>query len=569
MTIADNLTLLNSTKQDIKAAIAAKGVDMTGVAFTDYDTKIGEIPTGGGSTITFDEWTRHSDWLTVPTITPTSEEVYILMAVNNVPLNGIRFLVEISAITVDWGDGTVENYPAGSYCEHFYDYNNVALNGTLSSRGYKQALIHITPQTTFAPGTLINLVQQPTGYRTDQNVSILEVHFAIANGDIAFPTTVITSTTSMRMFDCEYINIKAWKPTSLASKFANLTSVVKIDIPFNPSSGNYGTTAHSMFKQCQSLLVPPLFNTSTITAFTSMFEFSGIQTLPEYDYSSATALNNMFNYAKSLVYVPDMDIPNVTLMVNMFYGCESLVRAPNFTNMPAVTSLNGLFAYCSSLVYIPDTYNTSAVTDMTSVFESCKSLKYLPNWNYSSVTAYGRFYGMNSLVAIQESVFSNPMTISGANLFYQCYSLVELPSSFSNVTITTSMDNMFQDCYSLRKIPTFSIVSGQITGTIEFSDVFRNCRSLIEIGAIDLNGNTGITSLSNIFFQDRSLQKIDIIGLRVTFTIADCCLGATALNTLYTNLATVTGQTITVTGNPGTATDNPAIATAKGWTVVG
>ena len=570
MTIADQLILLNSTKQDIKAAIEAKGVSMTDVPFTDYDTKIGEITTGGGGglDIIFDTWTRQSDWLTVPTITETSETVYVLYAVNDVPLNGIMFVNQVSAITVDWGDGTVENFAAGSYCEHFYDYNDTALDGTLSTRGYKQALITITPQTTFDSGTLIDFDQTPTGYRTNQNISILEIHFAIADGTLNIPTTALTNNIGTRLFNCEYINIKAWNDTSLAFKFQNNISLVKIDIPNAPTSGAY-TTCNGTFANCYSLLEVSLFDTSSVTAFTNAFSASGIQTIPQYDLSSATSTSGMFANCSSLVYVPDLNIPNVTNVVSMFYFCESLINAPRLTNMQAITSFQNLFGYCASLVYIPDDYNTSAVTSMVSTFESCASLKYLPDWDYSNVTGYGRFYGMKSLVSIQESVFSNPMTTSGASMFYNCNSLIELPESFSNVTITTSMDNMFQYCYALRKIPSFSVVDNQISGSTEFSDVFRDCRALIEVGTIDLTNNTGITALSNIFFQARSVQKIGVIGFNQTFTIADCALGVDALNTLYTNLATVSGKTITVTGNPGTSGDDPTIATAKGWTVVG
>lgn len=46
-------------------------------------------------------------------------------------------------------------------------------------------------------------------------------------------------------------------------------------------------------------------------------------------------------------------------------------------------------------------------------------------------------------------------------------------------------------------------------------------------------------------------------------------LSSAALNEIYTNLPTVTGQIITVTSNYGIDGDNPAIATAKGWTVTG
>ena len=48
MSIADKLTQLATAKQNIKQAIIDKGVDLTGVPFTSYHTKIAEI-TGGGS----------------------------------------------------------------------------------------------------------------------------------------------------------------------------------------------------------------------------------------------------------------------------------------------------------------------------------------------------------------------------------------------------------------------------------------------------------------------------------------------------------------------------------------
>jgi hypothetical protein len=58
-------------------------------------------------------------------------------------------------------------------------------------------------------------------------------------------------------------------------------------------------------------------------------------------------------------------------------------------------------------------------------------------------------------------------------------------------------------------------------------------------------------------------------GPKYTFTVANLQLSAAALDEIYTNLPSVTTQTITVTGNYGTASDTPSIATAKGWTVTG
>ena len=51
--LIDNLNIIVSVKADIKAAIENKGVDMTGVSFPGYASKIGEI--SGGGTVGWDQ----------------------------------------------------------------------------------------------------------------------------------------------------------------------------------------------------------------------------------------------------------------------------------------------------------------------------------------------------------------------------------------------------------------------------------------------------------------------------------------------------------------------------------
>lgn len=46
--LIDNLNIIESVKTEIKTAIENKGVDMTGVSFPGYASKIGEISGGGG-----------------------------------------------------------------------------------------------------------------------------------------------------------------------------------------------------------------------------------------------------------------------------------------------------------------------------------------------------------------------------------------------------------------------------------------------------------------------------------------------------------------------------------------
>jgi hypothetical protein len=65
------------------------------------------------------------------------------------------------------------------------------------------------------------------------------------------------------------------------------------------------------------------------------------------------------------------------------------------------------------------------------------------------------------------------------------------------------------------------------------------------------------------------LAIIDAYNFKFSFSVTACKLSASALDKLFGNVFTTTGQTITVTTNPGTATDNTALATAKGWAVTG
>ena len=100
------------------------------------------------------QWTRPDDWLPMPSVAPGEKKFVGLYGVW--PL-GIANTVGINCnddFTVDWGDGTApQNYSAGGA---FYAYNFADIDpGTLTSQGYKQVIITVTPQ----PGkTITNLI---------------------------------------------------------------------------------------------------------------------------------------------------------------------------------------------------------------------------------------------------------------------------------------------------------------------------------------------------------------------------------------------------------------------------
>jgi hypothetical protein len=72
-----------------------------------------------------------------------------------------------------------------------------------------------------------------------------------------------------------------------------------------------------------------------------------------------------------------------------------------------------------------------------------------------------------------------------------------------------------------------------------------------------------------MFLNCQNLASIKAEEFQFTFSVANCKLSGAALDEIYTNLPTVTSQTITVSGNYGVNADTPGIATGKGWTVTG
>jgi surface protein len=171
-----------------------------------------------------------------------------------------------------------------------------------------------------------------------------------------------------------------------------------------------------------------------------------------------------------------------------------------------------MFTGCGLLTTVPF-FNTSAVTTMTSMFNSCIALNTVPLFVTSAVTTM-------------------------QSMFASCSSLTTVP--LFDTSAVTDMASMFTGCRNLTAVP--ALVTTAVTSSSRFSNMFQNCPNLASIKAEEF---------------------------QFTFSVANCKLSGAALDEIYTNLPTVTSQTITVSGNYGVNADTPGIATGKGWTVTG
>ena len=520
MTIANQLIQINTTKQEIKTAIENKGVSMADVPFTSYPSKINEIQGGAVS-----DWNyvRPIDWLALPTIDASEQKFVGLYAVTNDDSNYVA-LGATGAYTVDWGDGVVENFATNVKASHQYTYASIS-DTTLSSRGYKQVIITVTPQA----GNNLTKVDIQQRHPSVPSTAVIQAPWLdIAVGSSFLSTIVLGSLSlSVRADMLEQLTVIKGAATVTTS----CAGCVGLQL-VNLSSASV-TVAGSAFYGCTQLRKITGLNTAGQIGFSYMFyNCTSLLTIPSIDLSNANDCSNMFAGCTSLVAVPALNTSKCTTFLQMFSGCISLISVGALTTTNGIT-FQSMFSSCNKLPAIP-ALDTSKSTAFGSMFSGCYALTSIPALNTSLGTTF-------------------------ASTFQNCYSLTSIPAL--DTSKATSVSSMFSGCYKLQEVP---ISNTSLSNT--FANTFNACYSLRSIPSISFSADTA-TALTSTFASCTNLTSFNATGIGLTFTVANCKLSAAALNNLYTNLPTVTGKTVTVTGNPGAAASDITIATSKGWTV--
>lgn len=341
------------------------------------------VPGGGGDPGS-DEWTRPEDWVPLPELIEGQQKVVGLHAVW-----GDSDFVAFNCrgnYTVDWGDGTVENFVSNSLAQHLFNYD--ALEGTECSEGYRQAIVTITPQ-------------------DGQNLTHVTLN-------IKHSTTLLPNYTG------------GWLDISIVG---NSISVLKIwGNPLRPSNlrkftfigSNLITSAAQMFMYCHKLYDVSFDYTGFFTSTDQMFYHCySLRTLRMFDTTLVTSMSGMFSNCISLQAIPLFNTPNVINMNNMFSDCASLRYVPLF-DTHSVQNMSNMFLNCYSLVTIP-LFDTSNVINMSGMFTSCSSLQDVSLLNTSKLTSAISFTNCFSLQKIPPFNFTNLVTVG--NIFSGCYSL--------------------------------------------------------------------------------------------------------------------------------------------------
>lgn len=331
-------------------------------------------------------WTRPTDWLAMPTI--GTQEFIGLLAVTDDESNHIALLAR-GAYTVDWGDGTIENVADNIKAQHSYTYSTIS-SATLSTRGYKQVLVRVTPQ---AGQNLTTISLQQRNSIIDKTQCVSWLDMAVKGSNI---TTIYLGGLSVWQSMCENVDIYSMgNITSLAELFNNFSSLQKFTINNTSLVQNWANT----FDGCRSLRVVPLF---------SMV--------------SATSCVSMFYNCHSLLTVPLFITTNVNNMQQMFYSCTSLRTVP-LLDMGKVTNALYMFQQCYSLQSIP-LLNTIKVTNFAQIFYQCWSLQTIPNLNTSASVGFSSTLASTSLA--RGAFQGSRVAISYTGLFYSKNAIVEV-----------------------------------------------------------------------------------------------------------------------------------------------
>ena len=357
------------------------------------------------------EWQRPFDWLPMPTNITETDQIFVgLHAVieNSDNYCAFSFTTSSGQYQVDWGDGNITLHNSGTIAQYQYNYASVS-NSTLSSRGYKQVMIKVTP----VSGNLLscNFQQrfvttpiQNQAYSSGFLDCILSMPNASVGGSIIFG-----GGTTIRHAYCEKVDIK--------------------------TIGN-ATSMQNMFYNCYSLQSVPLFNTINVANMSFMFQncFS-LQSVPLFNTINVTSMINMFYNCSSLQSVPLFNTINVANMSFMFQNCFSLQSVPLF-NTINVTNMAYMFNSCYSLQSVP-LFNTTNVTNTSYMFQNCVSLNFIPAFMTTSITTDFTTFA-NGSTSINRILMSFNRTVALQNCQLSKDALVEIFTNLTNRTATTS-----------------------------------------------------------------------------------------------------------------------------------
>ena len=519
---------------------------------------------------------RPKEWSNLPVISEGEQKFSGVYAIfdNDENYVSFTFTTNSGTYTVDWGDGTTTTHTSGVAAQKLYNRTTyAALSSSVYSNNvtsYKTLVITVTPTTVGAQlltldlsvkTTLVNAIQYYTQNWLDIRMSAPNM----TSATFSAPGQGTNTTRTTMLTQLEWIGQAALTNFTF-SGCQSLVRVISFPSTRNVSAGNWSSKFHSCYRL--QYVLPSMVETTNATSLNFLFyRCHDLRVVPALDTRNVTSMQQMFYYCRSLRTVPYMDTSKCTNLNGLFLDCNNLEEIPDLDTREA-TNLGSLFQGCISVKKWPKSLNTAKNTNFASMFTSCANMIVAPEMNTSNATntssMFAQCWNLRTLLGNCGASFYDLSKVTTTNgMFIYNWNLENIPQFITSTSLTNT-NNMFRENQNLIEIKGFTT-----SAVTDANFMFNSCHSAKKIGTFNLSSNLS-ANWASTFSNLTSLTEIGLTGANQTFSIANCMLGPTALNNIFTGLQTVgSARTITVTGNWGTAAAGycASIATAKGWTV--
>lgn len=447
--------------------------------------------------------------------------------------------------TIDWGDGTSEDYAynnfrdrishvyatAGVYQVRITGYMNVIRLGTTNGT---------TPTTPTASAARLISVDTPfprlSSPAAEATYAYLDYCFANCTNLKSIPKNLFAN------YKAQGLVVRGMRSMfDYCSSLKTIPQGLFKDLAFDTPNQD-SRQPISMFRGCSSieefpgdLLDNPVF--ASVTNVTSMFhKCTALKHIPveKLPFAAATNFQWLFRECQSLEEIPDGLLDNCTqahIFDYAFCHCDSLTTIPDglFDNCSNITQIefvfwqagieniphelfknkhslvSAIYAFSGTAVHdIPgDIFDgCDALTSASYCFSSCRSLTEVPGGLFNGCTALNSiascFYWSGIETIASDLCYGCTALTNVNSCFSGCQSLTDIPTQlFSTCTAITNINYCFQGCTALDEV-----LSGTFAVNIAITKaeyVFAGCSSLTTVGSSVFMQNYNLTSLRAAF----------------------------------------------------------------------
>jgi hypothetical protein len=496
------------------------------------------------------EWTRNSEWLSLPTVLDTDQKIVGLFKVDPWDIAN-RVAIKISGdYTVDWGDGSAsEDFDADDLATHNYDFDEVD-SGTTTTEGYRQVIIEITMQSG-QDMTEVHLNIAHPEHTQQYGTGWLDIRMAGSEigvfNFVGWGTSVLH--TNLEQFDFIGTNkVEDWEAC-----FWNCLSLVKV-VNLDLASG---TNISYLFWLCSSLLyLPDPIKFPAISGdWSAEYIFGECYSLQKIHVEFTGVIENLLTFCFSCYSLYDIKLTN-SHYVKTWDSCFSytpITEPPEIEMHEDLEGMYYVYKQCHRLKELPvyDFSQSPNISDIAGLYDGLRQMKEIPE--NLSVKGIGRisnlfsnWWGLveatldidgvedasflfNTCPALKKATLQNPESLKSMNgMFSTCHSLEDVIFVGSLDSLEGSMNSAFQSVMGIRhwpfpsgadlsKITTWvssfqfthnleSVPDLDLSGATSFQNMFRWAYRLKRVGKI---WSPGVTNFTGMFQQASALISIE------------------------------------------------------------